>query len=287
MKHLLLIVFPLVAFAGLAVADEPQLLFEDSFDTELGDGWTWLRENPDYWRIHEGALEIRAEPGHAQTVKNALLRDAPDRSQHKFAVEVTVTFASEPTQQYEQAGITWYHDKAPVFKLVHERVDGKLLVVPGHKPAPPMTVRSASGRGWNEVDGAISSGWRRRVPDRRGRPVARAGRRHGQSAVLSWPRGRLRTGCVSTTFALYDSRTKGYRAQARSSCWDTRSTDTRSTEGFTARRPSHSGGRLKPCVACCEKSGIDGFGATNYAQIGAPGAWGLASIRQPRHPPGI
>ena len=141
MKHLLLIVFPLVAFAGLAVADEPQLLFEDSFDTELGDGWTWLRENPDYWRIHEGALEIRAEPGHAQTVKNALLRDAPDRSQHKFAVEVTVTFASEPTQQYEQAGITWYHDKAPVFKLVHERVDGKLLVVPGHKPAPPMTVR--------------------------------------------------------------------------------------------------------------------------------------------------
>lgn len=48
MRHLLLCAVPLVAFAGLVGAAEPQVLFEDSFETRLGDGWTWLRENREY-----------------------------------------------------------------------------------------------------------------------------------------------------------------------------------------------------------------------------------------------
>lgn len=141
MRRLLLCVVPLIAIAGWAGAAEPQVLFEDSFTEQLGDGWSWLREHREYWRIQDGALEIRAEPGHAETVQNALLRPAPDRAKLRYAVEVTVTFHSEPTQQYEQAGITWYHNDKPVFKLVHERVDGELRIIPGHKPAPNMQAR--------------------------------------------------------------------------------------------------------------------------------------------------
>ena len=151
MRHLVGLPFVLLLLANVAAAGEPNVLFEDSFDEKLGDGWTWLRENKDTWRIKEGALEIQVEPGAAHNVKNALLRESPDRSKKKFAVEVTVTFASDPTQQYEQAGITWYHQKKPVFKLVHERIDGDLWIIPGRKPAPNKTVQLrliVDGRKW-------------------------------------------------------------------------------------------------------------------------------------------
>ncbi len=123
-----------------ALAAEGRVLFEDQFDGKLADGWTWLRENPKNWRIRQGALEIRVEPGAGHDVKNALLRKAPDRSAGKIAIEVTVTFTATPTRQFEQAGITWYQGGTPRFKLVHELVDGQLMIIPGRAPAPQKTV---------------------------------------------------------------------------------------------------------------------------------------------------
>ena len=117
------------------------VLFEDRFEGKLDDGWSWLRENSSAWRLREGALEIRVEPGVAPTVKNALVRRAPDRNGGKFAIDVTVTNATKPTQRYEQAGITWYNDGKPVFKLVKELVDGKLMIIPGRKPMTSKTVQ--------------------------------------------------------------------------------------------------------------------------------------------------
>jgi hypothetical protein len=122
-------------------AGEPKVVFEDGFDGKLGDGWTWLRENPDNWRIKDDALEICVEPGVAPTVKNALLRKAPDRGKGKFAIDVTVTSNTKPTRQYEQAGITWYHDGKPVFKLVKELINGELFIIPGRKPMDAKSVQ--------------------------------------------------------------------------------------------------------------------------------------------------
>ena len=130
-----LLMVPVILAAG-----EPRVVFEDSFKEKLGEGWSWLRENPKAWRIAEEALEIRVEPGVAGTVKNALLRAAPDRSKGKFAIDVTITFTTPPTNQYEQAGITWYRDGKPAFKLVHEQIDGKTYIIPGKVPAPSKTV---------------------------------------------------------------------------------------------------------------------------------------------------
>jgi len=131
----------LLALASFAQAAEPQVVFEDRFDGKLGEGWSWLREDPKTWRIREGALEIRVEPGVAQTVKNVLVREAPDRSKGKYAIEATVTFTAEPSQQYEQAGITWYRDRQPAFKLVHELIDGKTYIIPGKVPTAAKTVQ--------------------------------------------------------------------------------------------------------------------------------------------------
>ena len=74
-----------------------KIIFEDNFAGELGEGWWWLRESPGGWRIRDGGLEICVEPGVAATVKNALVRQAPDRSEGTFAIEVTVTNQSLPT----------------------------------------------------------------------------------------------------------------------------------------------------------------------------------------------
>jgi len=135
-------VFALFLSAAAAVwAEEPKLLFEDTFDAAPDAGWHWLRENPQRWRVVDKALEIRAEPGVADTVKNAILRKAPDRAKGTYAIEVTVTHTTPPTQQYEQLGITWYVAKKPIFKLVHERIDGATYIIPGKKPTHAKTVQ--------------------------------------------------------------------------------------------------------------------------------------------------
>jgi hypothetical protein len=123
------------------LSEEQIVLFEDRFDGRLNEGWSWLRENPSAWRIKEEALEIRVQPGVAHNVKNALVRKAPDRSSGKFAIDVTVTNTTKPIQQYEQAGITWYNNGKPVFKLVKELVDGKLMIIPGRKLMVSKTVQ--------------------------------------------------------------------------------------------------------------------------------------------------
>ncbi len=141
MKRMLGIVIVLCLASLRSGAAEPKAVFEDPFDGKLGDGWSWLREDSGAWRIKEGALEIRIQPGVAATVKNALVRKAPDRREGKFAFEVTVKNLDKPTNQYEQGGITWYHDGKPVFKLVHELIDGGLYIIPGRKPMPAETVQ--------------------------------------------------------------------------------------------------------------------------------------------------
>jgi hypothetical protein len=144
----LLLLLPLLSW--LAQAGETPV-FEDHFDTQPDPTWHWLREDPPDWRVRQDALEIRVRPGDANSVRNALLRQAPDRRQGRFAVEVTVTNLKPPKRQFEQAGITWYTDGKPVFKLVKELVDGQLMIIPGRKPMTNETVQLrlvASGNAW-------------------------------------------------------------------------------------------------------------------------------------------
>ena len=117
------------------------IVFRDAFDGTLDSGWSWLRECPDDWRVRNGGLEICVRPGVKDTVQNALIRPAPDRSEGDYAIEVTIANHTHPTQQYEQAGITWYRDGEPIFKTVKELIDGDLYIIPGKKPMRTQSVR--------------------------------------------------------------------------------------------------------------------------------------------------
>ncbi len=131
----------LFGLAGFAAAADPQVVFQDSFKGKLGEGWTWVRENPAAWKATDKGLEIKVEPGVAATVKNAIVRPAPDRSKGKYAAEVTVEFTRPPSKQFEQGGITLYQGQNTPFKLVHEFIDGKTWVVPGKKPTDTQVMR--------------------------------------------------------------------------------------------------------------------------------------------------
>ncbi|MCL4205282.1 MAG: hypothetical protein KJ000_22595 [Pirellulaceae bacterium] len=136
----MVLLFSALLAAAISAA-EPEVVFEESFTGKMDKDWSWIREDADAWRWKDDGLEIRVQPGVAATVKNALVRTAPDRSAGKYAIEVTVTNHSVPTQQYEQAGITWYVDGKPVFKLVKELVDGQLVIIPGRVPMDAKTVQ--------------------------------------------------------------------------------------------------------------------------------------------------
>lgn len=103
--------------AGAPVA---QILFQDDFAGKLGQGWTWVREQPEAWKAGEQGLTMRTLSGtlwgKENTARNLLLRPAPAKGD--FATEVTVSI--QGALDGEQAGLIWYGGDGDYIKLVNE-----------------------------------------------------------------------------------------------------------------------------------------------------------------------
>lgn len=136
MKPLRLALLCLGVFAPLvqsACAEE--VVFEELFHDRLSEGWSWIREEPEAWRLRDGALEMRILPGNlwggANTGRNILVRGAPDPAEGD--IEITVKVESAPTGQYEQINLAWYYDDSHMVKLNREIVNGPVCVVMGRE----------------------------------------------------------------------------------------------------------------------------------------------------------
>jgi regulation of enolase protein 1 (concanavalin A-like superfamily) len=120
---------------GVAPDDGPAPEFRDSFKGKLASGWSWIREDPKGWRVTDAGLQVRLQPGNmwgpANDAKNVLVRRAPDPAQGE--IEISVTFANSPTEQWEQCDLVWYYDDGHMVKCGQELVDGKLSVVMGRE----------------------------------------------------------------------------------------------------------------------------------------------------------
>ncbi len=120
---------------ALAAAPDGELVFRDDFRGALGPGWSWIREDPSAWRVQDGALELRLQPGNlwggANNAKNVLVRPAPELQGGEL--EITVKFTNAPTDQYEQVDLAWYFDDRNMVKLGREVVDGPVCVVMGRE----------------------------------------------------------------------------------------------------------------------------------------------------------
>ena len=118
-----------------AHADE--VLFQDDFNNRLGEGWSWVREDPKGWRVTEHGLQVRVQPGNmwgsGNNAKNVLVRSVPDPAQGELEISVNIT--NRPTEQYEQVDMAWYYDDSHMVKLGQELVDGKLSIVMGREEA--------------------------------------------------------------------------------------------------------------------------------------------------------
>lgn len=123
-------------FAVASLQAETVKEFRDGFDGKLGEGWSWRRENPAGWRIRDGALEIRVEPGNMwgpqNDARNVLVRKL-DGFSPNHEITVSVTVSNKPTEQYEQVDLVWYYDDSHMVKIGQEMVDGKLSVVMGRE----------------------------------------------------------------------------------------------------------------------------------------------------------
>src|SRR6185503_17029090 len=103
---------------------EMQSLFQDDFKGKLGQGWSWIREHREAWRVGERGLEVRIQPGNMwgpqNDARNVLVRAAPDPAQGE--IEVSVNVENKPTHQYEQVDLVWYFDDSNMVKLGLELV---------------------------------------------------------------------------------------------------------------------------------------------------------------------
>jgi regulation of enolase protein 1 (concanavalin A-like superfamily) len=132
MKTQILLVWLLSAFAD---AQNGEVLVRDDFRKSVGQDWSILREHREGWRVSEGGLELRVEPGNmwgaSNNAKNVLVRPPPDLG--TGALEVSVRVQNQPTAQYEQVDLVWYYDDGHMVKLGQELVNGKLSVVMGRE----------------------------------------------------------------------------------------------------------------------------------------------------------
>jgi len=121
----------LVLLAALCATGEEIPLPKSA--TNLNANWKWLREDPSAWRITNGLLEVRVQPGNmwgpANDAKNILLIPLPQSS----GLEITATIEHSPTNQYEQADLVWYYAGGNMVKLGPELVDGRFSVVMGRE----------------------------------------------------------------------------------------------------------------------------------------------------------
>ncbi len=112
-------------------------LFSDDFRGKLGPDWTWVRENPNAWRVTEAGLEIHIQPGNmwggSNDARNVLVRPLPEVKEGALSISVTVS--NRPTAQYEQTNLVWYYDDSNMVKIGLELVDGQLSLVMGREQA--------------------------------------------------------------------------------------------------------------------------------------------------------
>ncbi|MHB8521238.1 MAG: beta-xylosidase family glycoside hydrolase [Limisphaerales bacterium] len=129
--------FLVVALLAVTACHADEVLFQDDFSKKLGDGWSWVREHREAWRVTPRGLEVRIEPGNmwgsANDAKNVLAHPLPGATND--TIEISVTVEHHPTGQYEQADLVWYYDDSHMVKLGEELVDGQLSIVMGREEA--------------------------------------------------------------------------------------------------------------------------------------------------------
>jgi regulation of enolase protein 1 (concanavalin A-like superfamily) len=138
------VIFLSVLSLRAAPGQGEKILFEEKFDTKLSDGWSWLREMPQAWKLENGELVLTVQPDYlhpfGKNLRNVLLRELPADIGASWAVELKLD--SDPKVQYEHAGVLLFWDEDNYMSLFREFLDGKpkLQMVTVKKGVPRFVV---------------------------------------------------------------------------------------------------------------------------------------------------
>ena len=91
--------------------------FQDDFDKQLAEGWTWLGEDPAKWNLSKtaGSLQIMASDASFDgpyLPLNILLRDVPTGD-----FEIITSLHFTPTSNFQAAGLVVFQDQGNVLQL--------------------------------------------------------------------------------------------------------------------------------------------------------------------------
>jgi regulation of enolase protein 1 (concanavalin A-like superfamily) len=119
----------LVLSLALAEPAGQPVLFSDSFQNKMADGWKWVHPVDGNSTLSEDGLRIKSLPGTlwltSNNAKNLLLRPAP--ATNKYSISATVT--SDPKRNGEQGGLLLYVDDDNYIKVVREFFQGQLHLI--------------------------------------------------------------------------------------------------------------------------------------------------------------
>jgi hypothetical protein len=107
------------------------VLFEDNFARGLSDKWQVVGLKETDYRVRQGGLEMRVQPGKMPRNPSMLKVILPFTSADCVAASVKVTVLDEFTQDHEFAGVCLLDDSGLEFGARKERVNGKLVFAPG------------------------------------------------------------------------------------------------------------------------------------------------------------
>jgi hypothetical protein len=107
------------------------VLFKDDFTPGLAKKWQAVGLKEADYRLRQGGVEMRVQPGEL-TEKTPMLKVIlPFTSAERVTVSVKVSVLDKFTKDQEFAGVCLLDESGPEFAAKKERVDGKLVFAPG------------------------------------------------------------------------------------------------------------------------------------------------------------
>jgi len=124
------ILFFLLSIGILPLAAE-DILFEDRFEKSLSEKWEVVGLKKEDYRIRNGGLEMRVQPGKFTQNTPMLKINLPFTSASTVTASVDVTILENFTEPSEMAGVALTHNQQTVFSVRKERIHGHLVFAPG------------------------------------------------------------------------------------------------------------------------------------------------------------
>ena len=143
----------LLCLCGATWCQAEDVLFEDTFDKELSAKWKAVGLGKDDYRIRDGALEIRVQPGKPKGGTPMLKVDLPFTTSDTVIASVEVTVVGEPLRCGAQAGLMLTDQDGSMFTVRKTNIDGYFLLrrvklassASRAKRGTPASTRSSTG----------------------------------------------------------------------------------------------------------------------------------------------